>query len=89
MEVSKKSFLEWSVKMRIRSATTGLIIEASCVLQETVAVLSEHDHGAAMRALGTASRRVTSCRTRAPLGLVDNTNSAVTYADQEFCQTRL
>ena len=51
--------------MRIRSATTGLIMEASFVLQETVGVLSEPERGAAMLALGTASRRVASCKTRA------------------------
>ena len=51
--------------MRRRSATTGLIMEASHVLQETVCVLSEPERSAAMRALGTASRRVVSCKTRA------------------------
>ena len=48
--------------MRRRYATTRLIMEAACVLQETVGVLSERDHGANMLALGTASRRVASCK---------------------------
>ena len=48
-----------------RSATTGLVMEASHVLQETVGVLSEPERGAAMRSLGTASRRVASCKIRA------------------------
>ena len=60
-----KNFLEWSAQMRRRSATTGLIMEASCVLQEKVGVLSEPEHGDAMLALGTASRRVASYKTRA------------------------
>ena len=51
--------------MRRRSATTGFIIEASRVLQETVSGLSEPECGASMGALGTASRRVASCRIRA------------------------
>ena len=51
--------------MRRRSATTGLIMEASCVLQETVRVFSEPERGAAILALGTVLRKVASCRTRA------------------------
>ena len=50
--------------MQRRSATTELIVKASCVLQEIVGVLSEPERGAAMRSLGTASRRVASCKTR-------------------------
>ena len=85
--------------MGIRSTTTGLTIKALHVLQETVGVLSEPERGAAMQALGTASRRVASCITRAtrlrselvivPLGLVDETNSAVTFSGQGCCHTRL
>ena len=85
--------------MRRRSVPTGLIIEASCVLQEIVDVLSEPEYGAAMRALGTASRRVASCRTRAAsflsnlviamCGLANNTNPEVTSAVQGCRQTRL
>ena len=48
-----------------RSAATRLTIEALRVLQETVGVLSEPEHGEAMQALGTALRRVASCRTGA------------------------
>ena len=51
--------------MRRRSATTRLIMKASHMLQETVGVLSEPERGAAMRALGTALRRVASCKMRA------------------------
>ena len=44
--------------MRRRFATTGLIIEASNVLHEIVGVLSDPEHGAAMRTVGTATKRV-------------------------------
>ena len=47
-----------------RSSTTRLIIEASHVLQETVGVLLEPERGSAMQALGAASGKVASCRTR-------------------------
>ena len=50
--------------MRRRSATNGFIIKDSRVIQETVGVLSEPERGANMQALGTASRRVASCRMR-------------------------
>ena len=51
--------------MRRRSATTGLIMEASRMLQEKLGVLSEPECGAAMQALGDPSRRVASYKTRA------------------------
>ena len=51
--------------MRRRSATNGLIVDASFVLQETVGVLYEPKHGSAMRASGTDARSVASCRTSA------------------------
>ena len=51
--------------MRRRSATTGSIVEVSRVLQGAVGVLSEPGRGAAIGALGTALRRVASCKTRA------------------------
>ena len=38
--------------MQRRFATTGLVIEASCVLQETVGVLSELERGVAMQSWG-------------------------------------
>ena len=76
-----------------------LIIKASHLLQETVAVLSEPEHDAAMRALGNALRRVASCRTRQDslrselvivlLVFVVDTNSAVTSSGQGFLQNRL
>ena len=85
--------------MRRRSATTGLIIEASCVLQETVVVLYKPECDAAMQDLGTALRRVDSCRTRVAIlrselvivlcGLVGDNNSEVTSAGQGCLQTRL
>ena len=91
--------MEWSVQVRRRSATTGLITEALRVLQKTVGVLSEPERGAAMQALGIASRRVASCRTRAaslrfelviaPCGLVDGTNFEVMSSVQGCQQTRL
>ena len=49
--------------MRRRSATTGFIVDASLVLQETVGVLSDPERGSPMRASGTAARIVASCRT--------------------------
>ena len=48
-----------------RSATTGLIMEASRVIKETVGVLSEPEHGAAMQAFGTDLRRMASYKTKA------------------------
>ena len=51
--------------MRRRSATTGLFVEASRVLQETVGVLSYLERGTSMRASGTDSRMVASWITRA------------------------
>ena len=65
MEGFRKNFLEWSAQIRRRSATTGLIMEASRVLKDTVGVLSEPERGAAMRAFGTSLRRVASCKIRA------------------------
>ena len=82
-----------------RSVTTGAIIKASRVLKETFDVLSEPERGAVMKALGTASRMVASCKKRTtelrselvivPLGLVDETNSSVTSYGQGYHQTRL
>ena len=43
-----------------RPVTTRLIVETSRVLHDTVGVLSDPEHGAAMRAVGTATRRVVS-----------------------------
>ena len=78
--------------MKRESVTTGLIAEASRVLHETVGVLSKLKRGAAMRAVGTANRRVASCRTRAaslrseflivPLGFIGETNSAMMSGGQ-------
>ena len=94
----RKNFLEWSARMWRRSATTGLIMEASCVLQETVGVLSEPERGAAILALGTASRREASCKKRAarsrtelvivPWGLVEETKLATMSGGQGSHQTR-
>ena len=85
--------------MRRRSTTNGLIIGDSRMLQDTVGLLLEPECGAAIQALGTALSRVESCRTRSAssrselvigmLGLVGNTNSAVTFACQGFLRTRL
>ena len=50
--------------MRRRSETTGLMVDASCVLQDTVGVLSDPDQGAPMFASGHTSRRVSSWITR-------------------------
>ena len=40
-EGTMKKCLAWSRRIRRRSATTGLIIDASFMLQETVGVLSD------------------------------------------------
>ena len=53
--------------MQRGSATTGLIVEASYVIQEMMGVLSDPEHGAAMRIVGTSTRRVTSWITRATI----------------------
>ena len=78
--------------MRRRSATTGLVAEASCVLHKMVVVLSGLECGAAMRAVGTSIRRVASWRMRAtssrsdfvivPLRLFDETKSAMMSSSQ-------
>ena len=78
-----------------RSATTGLIVEASRVLQEMVGVLSNPEHDAAMRASRTASKRVASWITRAArfrldfvmvtLIFFDNTKSAMMLGGQGCC----
>ena len=52
------------MQMRIRSATTRLIAEASRMLHETASMLSEPGRGTAMRAGGTASNTIASRRTR-------------------------
>ena len=44
----------------MRSATTGLLLDASRVLQEKMGVLSNPERGAAMVALGHTYRRVAS-----------------------------
>ena len=50
--------------MQRSSTTTGLIVEASHVLHETVGVLSDRKCGAAVHAVGTATRKVALWRTR-------------------------
>ena len=57
-----EDLLEWSAQLQKRSGTTGLIMEASHVLQATVGVLSKPERGAFMRALGTALRTLASCK---------------------------
>ena len=47
-----------------RSKNIRLIVEALHVLQETVVVLSNPEHGMTMHDSGTASRRVSSCKIR-------------------------
>ena len=44
--------------MRSRSATTGLIVEASRVFYEAVGTFYDPECGAAMRASGTSERKV-------------------------------
>ena len=85
--------------MRSRSATTGFIVEASCMLRETVGVLSDLECGATMHVSGTASRRVASWRTRAAsyrsgfvvvtLIFFNETKSAMMSGGQGCHQTRM
>ena len=48
------------MRMRRRSATTRLIVEASHVLHETVGVLFDSERDVAMHASGTAVKKVVS-----------------------------
>ena len=50
------------MRMRRRSATTGLTANASLVLQNTVRVLYDLEHGAAMLSSRTATRSVALSR---------------------------
>ena len=54
----RKNICERSAQMRRRSATTGLVVDASHVLQETVSVLSNPEQGVAMVVSGHTSSRV-------------------------------
>ena len=51
--------------MRRKSATTGLVVDTSLVLQEMVGVLYDPDWGAAIVASGHVSSKVDLWRTRA------------------------
>ena len=51
--------------MRRISATTGLMVDNSYVLYDTVGLLLEPEQGAAMIAFRTAMRRVASWKKRA------------------------
>ena len=85
--------------MRRTSATTGLIVKASFVLEEIVGVLSGPERGMSMRDSGTFSRRVSSWRTRVeisrsefaifPLRLVNKTKYTMISDGQGCRQTRL
>ena len=78
--------------MRRRSATNGLIVDASRMLYETVGVLSETERGTATHASGIAARRVALWRRREasprlefvilPPGLVSKTKSSIIYGGQ-------
>ena len=84
--------------MRRRSTTTGLIIDASLVLQETVGVLSDPERGGAMHTSGTDARSVASCRTSAanyrselailPSQFVEEMRLAIISSGQGWCHTR-
>ena len=93
-----KNCLEWSALTRRRSATNGLIVYTSLVLQETVGVLSDPERDAASLVSGTAARRVTSQRTsvassRSELAIVpslfvDETRLAMMSAGQGWRHTK-
>ena len=86
------------MRRRRRSATTGFIVEASFMLQETVGVLYDPDRGAASLASGTAVSRFASWRTSAasskselvivPSLFVEETRSAMMSASQGWRHTR-
>ena len=66
--------------IRRRSATTRLVVDALCVLQNNVGVLSELECGADMRTSGNAARIAIS-RSKfviCPYDLVANTKSSMT-----------
>ena len=75
--------------MRRRYTATDMMVDASCVLQETVGMLSNPEKGAAMIASGNSTRRVASRRMREtisrlelvsiPPGLVSDTKTAMMY----------
>ena len=79
--------------MRRRSATTGLIVEASYVIHGMVGVLSDSKCGVAMHASGTDARAVALPRTKAvilrselviwPLRLVSKTRLEMISGRQE------
>ena len=56
----EKTCSQWSVQMRRRSETYGLIVDASHVLQDSIGVLSNPERGAAMFASEQTFRRVAS-----------------------------
>ena len=83
--------------MQRRSATIGLILVASLVLQETVGVLSDPERGGTMRASSTSTRSVASCRISADSSRLDlvialylfikETRLAMMYSSQGFRHT--
>ena len=85
--------------MRRRSTTTGLMVDASQVLQEMVGMLSYPERGAAIFASGHVSRRVASWRTRAeslrskifrvPSGFLSEISAVMMSGGQGCCHTRL
>ena len=93
-----KNCLKRSARRRKRSATTGFIVEASSMLQETVGVLSDPEQGAASLVSGTATSRVASWRTSAassksklvivPSLFVEETRSEMISAGQGWRHTR-
>ena len=83
--------------MRRRSATTRFFVDAFCMLQDTVGVLSKPERGVAMSASGISAMRVALCRTRAassrsqfvivPFRFFDEKKSAIIFSGQGCCHT--
>ena len=88
------------MQIQKRFETTGLIVDASRVLQETVDVLSDPNRGAAIVASGHVSSRAASWRTRAassrlkmfvrvPSGFLYQISALMMFGGQGCRHTRL
>ena len=67
----RKNCCEWSALIQRRSATIGLMFNASCVRKEMLGVLSDPERGAEIYPSGHASRRVALWRTRSAISRLE------------------
>ena len=94
-----KKCLVWIACMGRSSATTGLIVDASRVLQERVGMLYDPNQGVAIVVSGHVSRKVASCWTRTeslrsefvrvPLGFLSEISALMMSGGQGCRNTRL